>query len=117
MRIDTESTNTAILAELGLRLARARLSRNLKQEKLAQVAGISKSTVERMEAGQSVQLANFIRALAALGLAQNLESLLPDSVSSPLAQLKHRPKQRHRDSSERNNATASGRWTWGDEKK
>jgi transcriptional regulator with XRE-family HTH domain len=116
MKIDVANTNTAILEELGLRLTRVRLSHNLKQSELARIAGVSKSTVERLETGRSVQLANFIRVLGGLGVTQNLENLLPDLDPSPIAQLKHRQKQRQRDSTTRNNPPVSGHWTWGDEK-
>ena len=116
MKIDISNTNTAILEELGQRLTRTRLSHNLKQAELARIAGVSKSTVERLETGRSVQLANFIRVLGGLRLTQNLENLLPDPGPSPIAQLKHRQKQRQRDSTARTNPPVSGRWTWGDEK-
>ena len=114
MRIENENTDSAALAELGLRLAKARLARNLKQEDLALAAGLSKRTVERMETGRSVQMSNFIRALRALKLLQNLELLVPDSSPSPLAQLKHRKRERHRASSPREPRPAPGPWTWGD---
>ena len=114
MIIEDENTDAAILAELGQRLAQARLARNLKQEDLALAAGLSKHTVERLETGRSVQLSNFIRVLRGLKLAQNLEQLIPGSAPSPLAQLKLRKKQRHRASSPREPLPLPGPWTWGD---
>ena len=116
MRIESENTDAAILAELGQRLARARLARNLKQEDLAQAAGLSKRTIERLETGRSVQLSNLIRAFRGLKLAQNLDLLIPDAGPSPLAQLKLRKRQRHRASSARGPRPVSDRWTWEDEK-
>jgi putative transcriptional regulator len=114
MRIEDENTDTAILEELGQRLTKARLARNLKQEDLALAAGLSKHTVERLETGRSVQLLNFIRVLRGLKLAQSLEQLIPDSAPSPLVQLKLRKKERHRASSPREPLPAPGPWTWGD---
>lgn len=118
MEIESENTDSAVLAELGQRLTHARLARNLKQEDLAQIAGLSKRTVERLEAGHSVQVSNFIRALRALQLMQNLDRLIPDSGPGPgpLAQLKLGQRQRHRASSPRAPIPASGNWTWGNEK-
>ena len=116
MEIEAENTDVAVLAELGQRLTHARLARNLKQEDLARIAGLSKRTVERLEAGHSVQVANFIRALRALQLLQNLDRLIPDSGPGPLAQLKLRQRQRHRASSPRAPIPAAGNWTWGAEK-
>ena len=114
MRIENENTDSAILADLGERLAQARLARNLKQEDLALASGVSKHTVERLETGRSVQLANFIRVLRGLKLAQNLDPLIPDAGPSPLAQLKLKKKQRRRASSPRQPFPARGPWRWGD---
>jgi len=114
MRIENSNTDSAILAELGERLAQARLARNLKQEDLAVASGVSKHTVERLETGRSVQLANFIRVLRGLKLAQNLDPLIPDTGPGPLAQLKLKKKQRRRASSPREPFSARGPWRWGD---
>ena len=116
MKIAYENTDKTILAELGAHLATARLARNLTQEDLAQAAGLSKRTVERMEAGDSVQLTNFIRALRRLGLLENLAQLIPDEPASPLAQLKFKRKERHRASSPRVSMPAPGSWTWNEKK-
>ncbi len=101
MRIDNDNTDSAILAELGQRLTQARLARNLKQADLARASGLSKHTVERMEAGRSVQLSNFIRILRALLLAQNLDPLIPDGGPGPQAEIKLRKRERRRASSPR----------------
>ena len=61
MRISSRNTDEAILQELGQRVARSRLNRNLTQARLADEAGVSKRTVERIEAGYSTQLSNLIR--------------------------------------------------------
>lgn len=114
MRIENEYTDEAVLAELGQRLTKARLARNLKQEDLAMAAGLSKRTIERLETGRSVQLSNFIRALRALEMLPGLDHLIPDSGPSPLAQIKLRQKQRRRASSPRESLPAPGSWTWGD---
>ena len=49
MKISNQVVDDAILCELGQRLARLRLTRNLKQSDLATQAGVSKRTVERMK--------------------------------------------------------------------
>ena len=101
MRIENDNTDSAILAELGQRLTQARLARNLKQADLARASGLSKHTVERMEAGRSVQLSNFVRVLRALLLAQNLDPLIPDGGTVPLAEIRSRKRKRRRASSPR----------------
>jgi len=48
--ITKQATDDSVLAELGGRLARIRLDRNLTQAQLAEQAGVSKRTIERLEA-------------------------------------------------------------------
>ena len=47
MRIDSQLTDDAVLAELGKRLARTRLARNLTQGELAAEAGVERKVVPR----------------------------------------------------------------------
>jgi len=62
MKITKQATDEAILGELGGRLAKIRLDRNLTQAQLATQAGVSKRTVERLEAGTvGTQLSGFTR--------------------------------------------------------
>lgn len=82
--------------ELGRRLAQVRLNRNISQEQLAAAAGISKRTLERAERTGSVQLLNFIRIFAALGLARRLELLLPNLFVNPMESLLPRRRRRKR---------------------
>lgn len=94
--IESINTDEAILAEMGSRLARQRLGLNLTQNELADRAGISKSTVERIEGGGSAQLSSWIRILRALGFVEGLNQLVPEPQPSPIAQLKLRGKERQR---------------------
>jgi transcriptional regulator with XRE-family HTH domain len=114
MKIVQDSTDAGALAELGRRLTRARLDGNLTQADLAREAGVSKRTVERLEAGESTQLGNLLRVLRALDLLGRLDALVPEGSPSPVEQLRLEGRQRER---VRSKATASGAkpWTWGDE--
>lgn len=112
---EATSPERAALAELGARLARQRLERNLTQAALAREAGVSKSTVERLENGESTQLSSFLRILRALGLAENLASLVPEPALSPIELLKLRGKQRRRASSKSRGSGAAKTWKWDDE--
>jgi len=116
MKIENQNTDSAILAELGKRFTQARLDRNRTQEELAGVAGVSKSTIERLETGRSVQLSNLIRAFRALNLTQNLDQLIPQTAPSPIEQLKLRGKERRRASSQKKPLAVPGHWTWADNK-
>jgi len=89
MKIIKQATDEAILAELGGRLAKIRLDRNLTQAELATQAGVSKRTVERLETGAvATQLSGFIRVCRVLEVIERFELLVPEPVPSPVAQLK-----------------------------
>jgi len=104
-----------ILSELGRRVGRVRLDKNMTQAQLAQQAGVSKRTIERLEAGAvGTQLSGFIRVCRVLGLLERLELLLPEPVPSPLEQLKYRGKQRQRAWVVREPGPTKRKWEWGE---
>jgi len=72
-------SDDAILEALGNRIARRRLSRQITQAALAEEAGLSKRTVERIEAGGTSQLLSLIRVLRVLDLLSGLDLLVPDT--------------------------------------
>ena len=116
-----QGTDENILANLGGRLSRQRLARNLTQATLATEAGVSKRTVERMEAGESVQLNNALRVLRVLDLLGGLDRLVPEVPASPMAALKAERKRRKRarggaEAVRETKPEADGdAWTWGDD--
>ena len=89
-------TDKAILAELGARLKRLRLDRNVTQQALADEAGISRLTLQKLEGGKAVQLVSLIRVMRALGIAGRIDGLLPESTPSPIEMLDRSGKQRKR---------------------
>lgn len=113
--LSTTYTDEAILAAIGDRLGAARLSRNLTQAALARDAGVSKRTVERMEAGESVQLTSFLRVLRALELLEGLEALLPPARPGPMELLRAGGQPRQRASGGEPVGRSGGPWRWGDE--
>lgn len=88
-------TNTAIAAELGNRLERLRLERNISQQSLAKEIGITPKSYRQLVAGGG-KLENMIAALRALGVLDHLDNFLPETPPSPLAQLKLRGRNRQR---------------------
>ncbi len=110
-----EMTDAAVLVELGDRLSRLRLQRNLTQAQLAREAGVSKRTLIRLESGESSQVTNLIRVVRALGLLGNLDAFVPPPLPSPLEQLRSRAKERRRASPGAKKSTLPTKWTWGDE--
>jgi transcriptional regulator with XRE-family HTH domain len=116
MKISNALTDQAILHELGRRLAAARLERNLTQAMLAEQAGVSKRTVERLESGEvAARLSGLVRVVRVLGLLDRLENLVPARTASPVEQLKLAGRRRQRASGTRASAkTPARKWTWGD---
>ena len=113
MNSSDQRTDEAILAELGARLSSVRLSRDLTQAELAHDAGVSKRTVERIEAGQSAQLTSFIRILRTLDLLKGLGLLLPPPQPGPMDLLRRGGSAPQRATGR--NAPADEPWTWADE--
>jgi transcriptional regulator with XRE-family HTH domain len=116
MKITRQATDDAVLAELGGRLARIRVERNLTQAQLAEQSGVSKRTVERLESGAvATQLSGFIRVCRVLDVLDRFDTLIPEPVPSPVAQLKLRGKQRQRAYTARVKKPVAKKWQWGNE--
>src|SRR3546814_11464112 len=95
MKIDANLTDERVLTLLGERLLAIRLARNLTQAELAEQAGVSKRTLERLESGAvASQLSSLLRVCRALGLLERLEVLVPEPTPSPLANLTNREESR-----------------------
>jgi len=105
----------AVLEELGKRLERRRLDLQLTQANLAEQAGVSKRTVERIEAGAAAQTLSLIRILRVLGLLQGLDHLVPRGGPRPMDLLKLKKKERKRASSRRIAERTDAAWSWGDD--
>jgi len=114
MPIQRMMSDEALLHELGHRIARLRLERNLSQAQLAEQAGISKRTLERLEAGAAAtQLSLFLRVLRQLDLLERLELLLPEPQPSPLALLEQQQQATRKRASRRRIAKPASSWSWG----
>jgi transcriptional regulator with XRE-family HTH domain len=71
----------ALLVALGERLRLARRRRRNTAQELAAQAGITRVTLRRAEAGEpAVQVATYVKVLAALGLAQDLVLIARDDT-------------------------------------
>jgi transcriptional regulator with XRE-family HTH domain len=123
MRISTQTTDEAVLAELGARLREARLARNQSQASLADQAGIGRVTLQRLEEGGTrASLPSLIRVLRALDLSEGLDRLVPEPRPSPIEEAQRRKRRRQRAGSPRPAASDEDRpqrrpWRWGDEKR
>lgn len=112
MTISNLQTDDAVLGELGRRLAHTRLERNVSQAELAAEAGISKTTLERIERGDPVQINNFVRVLRALGQLDELDNVVPEPLPRPTERLNSEGRRRKRARRHRDHHDPS-LWSWG----
>lgn len=115
MNIESISSNKAVLEEIGHRLSRRRVVLELTQAQLAKEAGVSKRTVERVEAGESTQSSTLVRIMRVLDLLKSLDVALPDIGPRPMDLLNLRGKERQRASSRKNQDQVGKEWSWDDE--
>jgi transcriptional regulator with XRE-family HTH domain len=115
MKISNSLNDETVLAELGGRIAEHRINLQLTQAELADRAGVSKRTVERVEAGASAQLTGVIRIFRALELLPGFDLLLPPSAPRPTDLLKRKGKARQRASSRSGSKTEDKPWSWKDD--
>jgi transcriptional regulator with XRE-family HTH domain len=115
MKIEQQLTVEAILGEFGERIARRRLDLQLSQAEVATRAGLAKRTVERIEAGESIQMASLIRVMRVLDLLAGFDALLPEAGPRPLDLLRLKGKERKRASAPRQAPQSGKEWHWGDD--
>jgi len=100
-------------AELGRRLESIRLAQNISQSRLAAEAGVSRRTITRLENGGGISVETLVRVMRALGIANRLETLVPDPSLRPIDRVRFKGKQRQR---AREVAGADkDEWSWGDD--
>ena len=107
MDIAEDTPDNATLSELGRRMSLVRKQQRLSQEQLAKDAGVGVATLRRIEDGRDAQLGSWIKLLRALGMTHAINTLLPESFSSPMAEARARNKSAH--------AGRQGKAVWGDE--
>ncbi|CAJ0771571.1 helix-turn-helix transcriptional regulator [Ralstonia chuxiongensis] len=73
----TDLTPDEMMLELGEMLKSYRLFKDLDQETLAEMAGLSPKALHHLESGSGTRLKTFVCVLCALGLQEWLKSLAP----------------------------------------
>ena len=86
MKIEYLTPETAILTELGRRLARVRKQQGYSQVALAKEAGIGVATLRRIEAGQDSQMETWLKVMKSLRMIASVDALLPENFNSPMAE-------------------------------
>ncbi len=100
-----------IESEIGARLARLRLSRNVTQAMLAQDAGIGLRTLRRLEAGEPSTFDTFLRVALALGLGDAVLGAVPLSEVRPIERVSRTGFERQR-ARPKPRRDPNSTWTW-----
>ena len=93
-------SDKAILSELGGRLRRLRLRRNITQQALAEATTLSLSVIKSLESGRG-KLASLVAVLRELGALDQLDHLIPEVTISPIQLAKRQGQVRERASGHR----------------
>lgn len=72
---------------IGLTVRQWRIDAGLSQDELADRASLSRSAIQKLEAGRGSRLETLIRVLRALGRIDALDTLSPRTGPSPIEQL------------------------------
>lgn len=116
MKINNRISDDAVLEELGKRIRERRGNEQLSQARLAENAGVGRSTVERLEKGKSVELVKLIRILRVLNMLEVLENALPEIGPRPMDLVNQNEKFRKRAAKTNIVNKVDKTWQWGDEK-
>ncbi|MFV0554052.1 MAG: helix-turn-helix domain-containing protein [Mangrovibacterium sp.] len=83
-------TDIAIVSEIGKRIKSTRIKKKFTQAEVAERAGLSTFTISQIETGKNTSLASLIMVLRVLKLLENIETLIPEQIISPINLLKNR---------------------------
>lgn len=108
------TTSRQIENEIGSRLARLRLSRNMTQFTLAEDAGVGVRTLRRLESGEPSTLDTFVRVALALGLEDAILGAIPTGQIRPIERVSRAGSERRR-ARPRPKEDRDATWTWGDD--
>ena len=115
MKIIGTENNHFILKELGKRIQDIRIASDITQRKLAELAGVSYSTMQRIENGENIKIENILNVMRALSLLENFEILIPEQEILPTSIVdKTKRKKRAGKNGDQNEEKRD--WKWGDEK-
>ena len=97
-------SNMELIAEIGRRLRKKRLNKNLSQKKLAAISGISRTTISDVENGKMYTVLTLIQMLRGLQSLDEFDAFIPDLGISPLQLSKLNGSARRRASKDKNSA-------------
>ena len=112
MKINGSENNTFILAEIGKRIKEIRVTHSMTQKEMAEKAGVSTKTVERIESGENVKIENLLNVLRILNFLQNINLLVPEQE---FLSVEEKEKKRQRVSKKKIVDNDVNEWKWGAE--
>ncbi len=93
------TSDSELLREIGNRLRQYRVQQNIPMEEVARQAGLSKTTVSKLESGADFRVSSLLRMLRTLNRLDTIDAFLPPPLVSPMTlveQGNYRPRQRAR---------------------
>lgn len=112
MKITGSENNIFILQELGRRIKDARIAISMTQKEMAQKAGVSEKTVERIEKGENVKIENLLNIFRVLNFLQNIEILIPEQEVLIEETM---DKKRRKRASRKKEINDNSDWKWGED--
>jgi DNA-binding XRE family transcriptional regulator len=105
-------SDLALLELLGKFIQQTRLQQNKTQQQVATAAGINRSTIVKIEKGESGTMLSFLQILRALGQLQLLEHFEIKQQISPLQLAKLEQQKRQRASNKKNSPIKKPKSDW-----
>jgi len=85
-----------IVREICRNIKKMRINKNISQQEVADIAGLDRTTISRMESGRAVTLLTLVQVLRALDKFDILDAFEVQSFLSPIKLLKEEEKKRKR---------------------
>ena len=101
-------SDPAIVREIGRNIQQMRLNKNMTQKQLAELSGVNRVTISRIERGQAASLLTIVQILRALGKLDILNGFYEVAQISPLQLLRLNKLERQRASGRRKSTGHSG---------
>jgi len=101
-----------IVKEIGNRLKKIRLRKNITQEKLATISGLNRATISQLENGRAATLLTLVQVLRALEKLDILNVFSDEPDISPLEAAKLKRSARMRASTKKTSSQSGERPGW-----
>jgi len=103
-------SDKSIISSIGLYIKHQRLVQNKTQAKIAEIAGINRWTMSKIENGEAISLVSLIQILRALNLLSVLDNFKVETQLSPLELAKLERKKRQRASNNKSMDQNKSEW-------